>query len=93
VTDFVATLLWVASDLDRRSYPFAGAIRQGACRISELEAIAPAPDACERCGAPIDRKPRGRPRRFCSERCRRRKTVGNATLRRSSLQAKENHGD
>jgi hypothetical protein len=80
VASLAEALLWVASDLDRRSYPFAGAIRQGARRISELEARAPANDGCKRCGKPLDQKPTGRPRQWCSERCR-RKVPQTKTLR------------
>jgi hypothetical protein len=81
VSDLVAALLFVADDLDRCAYPFAGTVRQGARRIAEIEGTAPGPNACERCGGPIDQKPLGRPRRYCSERCRKR--AGNATLLRS----------
>jgi hypothetical protein len=81
MNELVSALLFVAEDLDGRMYPFAGAVRAGARRIAELEATAPKPDTCERCGGPIDRKPRGRRRRFCSERCR--KSAANATIDRS----------
>jgi hypothetical protein len=95
VTDLVAALLFVAEDLDARHYPFAGAVRQGARRITELEAIgsavgpvkfsAPGPNACERCGAPLEQRSTGRPRKWCSESCRdlARKVPGNATLLKS----------
>jgi hypothetical protein len=63
----------------------AGAIRVAARRISELEATATLPDACERCGARLDQKPRGRPRRFCSERCR-RKSAGNGSVDHNALE-------
>jgi hypothetical protein len=39
--NLVEALLFVADDLDRRAYPFAGAVRQGARRITELEATPP----------------------------------------------------
>jgi hypothetical protein len=75
-------LLWVAQDLEERhAYQYAGAVRQAARRIAELEATEPGPNVCERCGARLDQKPLGRPRKFCSERCRKR--AGNATLHRS----------
>jgi hypothetical protein len=75
-------LLWVAQDLEERhAYQYAGAVRQGARRIAELEATEPGPNECERCGARLDQKPLGRPRRFCSERCRKR--AANSSLPRS----------
>jgi endogenous inhibitor of DNA gyrase (YacG/DUF329 family) len=72
MNDLVAALLYVADDLDKRGYPLAGAVRQGARKLAEAEAIAPSVDACPGCGNPIPRNPRGRPRRWCSERCRKR---------------------
>lgn len=75
-------LLWVAQDLEERhAYQYAGAIRVAARQLTELEKCAPARGACEQCGARLDQKPLGRPRRFCSDRCRKR--AGNATLHRS----------
>jgi hypothetical protein len=84
-TDLAGVLLYIANDLEARLYPYSGAIRRGAARIKELEATAPTVDTCSRCGKPIDQKPLGRPRRFCSESCRRRKRVGNATVNRNRL--------
>jgi hypothetical protein len=85
-TEFVSVLLFVAQDLEERhAYQYAGAIRVAARRISELEATATLPDACERCGARLDQKPRGRPRRFCSERCR-RKSAGNGSVDHNALE-------
>jgi hypothetical protein len=80
VADLVAALLFVAEDLDRRGYALAGAVRQGARRVAELEALTPGPDGCKRCGKPLDQKPTGRPRQWCSERCR-RKVLQTKTLR------------
>jgi hypothetical protein len=71
VSDLVAALLFVAEDLDRRSYAFAGAVRQGARRITELETDV-VDNACERCGAPLNQPWTGRPRKWCSESCRRK---------------------
>jgi ribosomal protein L37AE/L43A len=77
--DLVVTLLWLAEDLEKKHYPFSGAIRQGARRIAELEAIAPSPHGCRRCGKPLVQRSTGRPRVWCSERCRRRKVSQRAT--------------
>jgi hypothetical protein len=75
VSDLVAALLFVAEDLDRRSYPFAGAVRQGARRITELEGLHTSNGSdCERCGAPLNQPRTGRPRKWCSESCRRKVT-------------------
>lgn len=83
--ELVSVLLFVAQDLEERhAYQYAGAIRQGARRIAELEATAPSTNACERCGESIDQKPRGRRRRFCSERCR-RKSAGNGSVDHNRL--------
>jgi hypothetical protein len=80
VNDLVSALLFVAEDLDRRAYPFAGAVRQGARRLAELEAWGNrgAPGACPGCGVGVTQPARGRRRIYCSERCRRRRgRVGN----------------
>jgi endogenous inhibitor of DNA gyrase (YacG/DUF329 family) len=87
-TDLVSVLLWVAQDLEERhGYQYSGAVRMAARKIRELETTAPGPDACERCGTPIDQKPLGRRRRYCTERCRKR--AGNANLRESKLWTRE----
>jgi hypothetical protein len=89
-TDLVSALLFVAEDLESRLYPYSGdAVRRGAVRIAELEAAAPTPGGCSRCGAPLDQKPRGRPRRYCSERCRRRKVAGNVKVGHNRLLERE----
>lgn len=31
-------------------------------------------EGCRRCGRPLEQKPRGRPRKWCSDRCRRKVT-------------------
>jgi len=83
VTASLAEILaWVAQDLEERhAYQYAGAIRVAARRLIELEKVAPTPNTCEQCGARFDQKSLGRPRRFCSERCRKR--AGNSSLLRS----------
>ena len=88
MNELVSALLFVAEDLDARGYAFSGAVRQAARRITELEATAPQPGTCERCGGPIDRKPRCRRRRFCSERCR-RKSAGNGSVDYNRLLKRE----
>jgi hypothetical protein len=75
--DLATAILFVADDLERRGYPFAGAVRQAARRLTELEPLH-ATNGCELCGRPLDQKRFGRPRRWCSERCRKR--GGNAKL-------------
>jgi hypothetical protein len=72
--DLVQVLLFIADDLEERGYAFSGAVRQGARRVAELEATmsVDAPNTSERCGKPLERRPTGRPRKWCSERCRRK---------------------
>jgi hypothetical protein len=71
--DLVRLLLVVADSLERQNQAgSAGLLRRAARRIAADEAS----EGCERCGAPLQRRPTGRPRRFCSERCRRRKGAG-----------------
>jgi hypothetical protein len=87
VADLVSALLFIASDLEeKRAYPYSGAIRRAAARLQELEAVAPAgaPDTCARCGKPLKQRSTGRPRKWCSERCRRRKVPQTKTLREVS---------
>jgi len=76
--DLVAVAVFVAADLDQRAYPFAGAVRQVARRLAELELEVQAAaetvqrlDNCEHCGEAITQPEAGHPRRFCSDRCRR----------------------
>jgi hypothetical protein len=75
--DLVALLLVVADSLERQKQGgSAGVLRTAARRIATGEQS----DGCERCGKPLEQKPTGRPRRFCSEPCRRRKRVGIAKM-------------
>jgi hypothetical protein len=69
-----SALLFVAQDLDDRSYAFAGVIRRAARALAELEARDDVPDVgeCPQCGGPVERSPRGRTKVYCSARCRRR---------------------
>lgn len=69
--DLVRQLGWVAGDLDARGYPFAPVVRRGARAL--LNGDAPDRDGgCVGCGQPVPDTPRGRPRKWCGERCRRR---------------------
>lgn len=62
----------VAGDLERRGYPMAGIVRQIA---RALVTVSPARDTgCRGCGAPLTTG-RGRPRIWCSERCRRQQRL------------------
>jgi predicted nucleic acid-binding Zn ribbon protein len=90
VADLATVLVFVASDLDARGYVYAGALRQAARRLRELEAVMNARTSgrCERCGAPLKQRPTGRPRKWCSKACRRKvpemsKSNRNSLLTRS----------
>jgi predicted metalloprotease len=75
--DLAALVLVIADSIERQDQAeSAGVLRQAARRIVTGEGSA---EGCERCGSPIERKATGRPRRYCSERCR-RKRAGNASL-------------
>jgi len=56
--DLVAVAMFVAADLDDRGYPFAGAVRQVARRLAEVEAQAAEAGrteaGCGWCGAPLE---------------------------------------
>lgn len=72
--DLARHLAFVAGDLDQRHYPYAGVVRQAARLLAEQPArIA---DGCRGCGTPLKQPDTGRPRVWCSERCRRRKRAG-----------------
>jgi hypothetical protein len=62
-----AQLAWIAGDLDRRGYPFAGPIRQAA-RTLLADTPPTDPNGCAGCGQALT----GRRRRWCSEACRSR---------------------
>lgn len=61
----------VAADLDARGYHAAGVVRQAARALLDGQ-----PDGddggCCGCGRPVTHTDRGRPRKWCGERCRRR---------------------
>lgn len=66
------TLAWVASDLDAKGHPFAGALRQAAREIRELRRRLDSvgrdgEQGCAWCGSPILQPVTGRPRRYCSD--------------------------
>ena len=56
----------IAHDLEQRGFPHSGPLRQAARRLFELET-----DGCAICGDHLDQPPTGRPRKYCSKRCRR----------------------
>ena len=63
-------LAFVADSLERQGqFASASLVRWAHRRIVLGE---PPTAGCERCGEPLDQKPTGRPRRWCSERCRKR---------------------
>ena len=66
----VKALLFVAQDLDNRAYPYSGTLRRAAQIIASLEARAP--EACPQCGETVEQPGRGRPRVYCSRKCRNR---------------------
>jgi hypothetical protein len=75
-------LLRVAADADRTGFPFGGVIRRGAALLLEVPDERPGDSpgsgaksfapACQGCGVELARAAKGRPRRWCSETCRRR---------------------
>ena len=67
--DMARALTWIAADLEDRHYLGVGIIRQAAGVLATLEA--PAEHACPICHGPIDQPATGRPRRYCSTRCKR----------------------
>ena len=63
--------LRLADELERRlGVVSAGVVRALARRVQL--GPTPRPDGCAGCGAPLEHPPTGRPRKWCSERCRRR---------------------
>jgi ribosomal protein L37AE/L43A len=69
--DLAATLAFAASELEDRGYPYAGVVRQAVRRLRDLEAQVPKRDStCPRCGREVLQPGRGRPRIYCSRRCR-----------------------
>lgn len=75
--DLVRLALAAAADMDARAAPAtAGLLRRLAGRIVELAAVvpsAPDPGTCRGCGTRlVARAGPGRPRAWCSERCRSR---------------------
>jgi hypothetical protein len=62
----------VAHDLDERGYPSAGIVRQAAVALLEDAMRQPSPQSlCPIDGLPVTQPAVGRPRKFCSDRCRR----------------------
>jgi hypothetical protein len=78
--DLVPLLLLAADSIERQQQTAtAGIMRRAARKLAELLVDEPSTDRCERCGKPLEQKPTGRRRRFCSERCRRQR-VGIVTM-------------
>jgi hypothetical protein len=70
-------LSWIANHLEGLEYPFHGPVRQAAQHLkveTPEEPTEARPDACRRCHTPLVQKPTGRPRRYCSDRCRKGRT-------------------
>lgn len=61
---------YVAGDLDRRLYPYAGVVRRLVRAV--LEALDTDEHGCRGCGGELVQPPTGRRREWCSERCRKR---------------------
>jgi hypothetical protein len=75
--DLVRLLSLIADSLERQNQAASGGlVRQAARRIATEESS----EGCERCGKPLVQPVTGRPRRFCSERCRRTKRAGKPTV-------------
>lgn len=75
----------IAAALDDLRLPFAGTVRRMAQALALLaggEPIAEPGPTCAGCGVPVDQPATGRPRRWCSERCRdrSRKDPGKGTV-------------
>lgn len=66
--ELAGRLVYVAEDLDRQGYPYAGIIRQGARALLEAAPPASAPERrCVGCEEPLPPYGgRGRPRRWCA---------------------------
>ena len=80
--DVAHDLLVLAEILDQRGVLMSGVCRRGARALIEMSTKVGDVDErdCPTCGAEITRLPRGRPKIFCSDRCRRRKNAGNAKV-------------
>lgn len=63
-------LLAIAADLDARLYPYTGPLRRAA-RLLATAPRRPEPGGCRACGGPVVTSVRGRPRIYCSDRCKR----------------------
>lgn len=61
----------VAADLDRRGYAYAGAIRQAARLLLDLD-LPSRDDGCAGCGQELEQPDTGRRRKWCGEACRSR---------------------
>lgn len=78
MSDLPAILAFVAADLEEEhpGYRYTGPIRQGARALREAEralaATEIAASACPCCGRAVSQPHTGRPRKFCTTRCRRR---------------------
>lgn len=72
----VTSVMLVVEDLESKGYQHCGPLRVAARKLTRYEADAEGPpraerdDVCGRCGAEIEQKPRGRPRVWCSDACR-----------------------
>lgn len=66
--ELARTLALVAGDVERRGLSYAGVLRRAARALADVGE--PSTAGCPRCRAPVDRKPTGRPARYCSPRCR-----------------------
>jgi hypothetical protein len=93
--ELVRLLATMAGDLERKGYPAAPVVRMGARELLEadreardarerLEELHGAPGglsgrSCAGCGSPLPVSVKGRPRRWCSERCRDRSRKGPVT--------------
>ncbi len=68
--DLARLLARVAAELDERGYSRAGVVRRAARAL--LDGPETEPGGCRGCGGPLPTSPKGRPRQWCSEPCRRR---------------------
>ena len=75
--DLARLLVVFADSIEASGTRSVGFLREAARRIATGEAQ---DGGCERCGEPLEQKSTGRPRRFCSERCRRRKDAGKSIV-------------
>lgn len=69
--DLARLLATVAADLDAVGYPAAGVVRQGARALAQCgHNHNHQQDGCPGCGSEVPQAERGRPRVWCSQRCR-----------------------